>query len=740
VRSSFKHFGTQQHWDNPKVQWWFGDGAKSLLMLPEEYFGTFDMVLVDLSETVMSAKVTKGLDILGALALLLKPSGIFVKNELYLEKMAEIFKHSLQIHFYDVSVICSQCLILGSNTVDFIQTEPTDHGVPTRVTVLENITDHSKVMHSYTQNPSAQTICSAAKDGQEEEESDPELEEQESSPGILLILEAENAAGNLESADAVKSAIVPALEKAGFTVTSTIPYDAPDGGATVNVFLQEGYVVARTLPEKKYCAFDVHLWSAFSKLENAKVALLEAVQSDVDTASKFRIVAGGMFGIQSWREDEKSRGPQNIEQQCVVSDEQVSAVVDSAVSDSDAVAAILEESLSGLLPEQNAVALILCGAEGESSCDSVNVLNKHASVQEAIPVWACANVVHETGGAKIASHELYACEQHVIAKLREFSKEDGEEFVKKIGVIVVDPSAPIEMAQIIHKIVGKDKNIPSQKVNVIHKKMTARGSKKSRVFAEDMLVLAPMVDSGTKNEWRLIFAEKFRSLILKEPGFLTAIQYNSSDTSVDMATFLSGDELYIHHMNQVASNVHERTGLSSLVKSIEGGLPTFQDKFVSAQTFKGTDYDNQATYDQWLTQEPWGHQTIIQMVLPPRSRALTTKSVQSMLDKAMSALEIETTLAPAEFINVADGCVIGATWSEGNAIVLWDGRSYIGINLFTKEVNSEFASEFADNFRTVNPNLKVVLRDEMPRGTGRVVNFASDIGDRSRQYWAAELP
>lgn len=33
-------------------------------MLPEEYFGTFDMVLVDLSETVMSQKVTRGLDIL----------------------------------------------------------------------------------------------------------------------------------------------------------------------------------------------------------------------------------------------------------------------------------------------------------------------------------------------------------------------------------------------------------------------------------------------------------------------------------------------------------------------------------------------------------------------------------------------------------------------------------------------------------------------------------------------------
>jgi spermidine synthase len=93
TRKSFKHFGTQPHFDNEKVQWWFGDAAKSLLMLPEEYFGSFDMVLVDLSETVMSFLVTDGLDIFQALSLLLKPKGILVKNELYLGAMSKIFDY-----------------------------------------------------------------------------------------------------------------------------------------------------------------------------------------------------------------------------------------------------------------------------------------------------------------------------------------------------------------------------------------------------------------------------------------------------------------------------------------------------------------------------------------------------------------------------------------------------------------------------------------------------------------------
>jgi hypothetical protein len=82
TRGAFKYFGVQPHFDNEKVQWWFGDASKSLFMLPEDYFGSFDMVLVDLSDTVLSLSVTKEMDIVGALSLLLKPDGIFVMNEL----------------------------------------------------------------------------------------------------------------------------------------------------------------------------------------------------------------------------------------------------------------------------------------------------------------------------------------------------------------------------------------------------------------------------------------------------------------------------------------------------------------------------------------------------------------------------------------------------------------------------------------------------------------------------------
>ena len=51
VRESLRHFHTRPHFEDPRVQWWFGDAAKSLNLVPREWFGTFDLIMVDLSET-----------------------------------------------------------------------------------------------------------------------------------------------------------------------------------------------------------------------------------------------------------------------------------------------------------------------------------------------------------------------------------------------------------------------------------------------------------------------------------------------------------------------------------------------------------------------------------------------------------------------------------------------------------------------------------------------------------------
>ena len=48
VRESFRNFGIEPEFDNPKVRWIFGDATVILQLIPHEFFGTFDLVLIDL--------------------------------------------------------------------------------------------------------------------------------------------------------------------------------------------------------------------------------------------------------------------------------------------------------------------------------------------------------------------------------------------------------------------------------------------------------------------------------------------------------------------------------------------------------------------------------------------------------------------------------------------------------------------------------------------------------------------
>ena len=62
------------------VEWWFGDSAKSLLMLPKSYFGFFDLVVVDLSETVMSFSGHGSTEYVSNTVIIITTRGDYVKE------------------------------------------------------------------------------------------------------------------------------------------------------------------------------------------------------------------------------------------------------------------------------------------------------------------------------------------------------------------------------------------------------------------------------------------------------------------------------------------------------------------------------------------------------------------------------------------------------------------------------------------------------------------------------------
>ena len=133
VRSSFKAFGTQPHWDDERVQWWFGDARRSLLMLPREYYGTFDLVFVDLTSSIQNdLKVMEELSIFDVALLLVAPNGVISKNEddNTISGTAKTV-HTAHLTYNGVPHICQQSITMGSNVVEFILRTPKDHGIET---------------------------------------------------------------------------------------------------------------------------------------------------------------------------------------------------------------------------------------------------------------------------------------------------------------------------------------------------------------------------------------------------------------------------------------------------------------------------------------------------------------------------------------------------------------------------------------------------------------------------------
>mmetsp|Transcript_6115 Transcript_6115/g.13177 ORF Transcript_6115/g.13177 Transcript_6115/m.13177 type:complete len:617 (-) Transcript_6115:2196-4046(-) len=76
VRKSHKYFASQPFFHDERVEWWFGNAVTSLQMLPSDYFGSFDIVFVDLSESgFLSQTVSHDLTIWELIVNLVSPEG-----------------------------------------------------------------------------------------------------------------------------------------------------------------------------------------------------------------------------------------------------------------------------------------------------------------------------------------------------------------------------------------------------------------------------------------------------------------------------------------------------------------------------------------------------------------------------------------------------------------------------------------------------------------------------------------
>jgi Spermine/spermidine synthase domain/SET domain len=714
VRASFEHFGTQPHWDNDKVEWWFGDATKSLLVLPREYFGSFDLVLVDLSETVMALSVTSELDVMEALSLLVKPGGIMVQNEYeHFPDHMRIFQDTLAIHYYGVPVVCSQSLILASNGVDFLRMPVTDHRVPHLYDLLDDADVQHNIIRDYQRNETNPHHCDKYKGDTYKGES--HAQTQSRIPGVVLIVEVEETTVDLTALSDLTRLITGALAEEGLIVQSSVT-EQYESGCKLAFVLREGYLIVRTEPPMEYVSLDLHFWSDFGKQYpvQRRIAGLMGGRAKGTSSSAFRIVASGMHGLKDHTRHAKSVGP-HLEDFCSAPFTPInkdSSIPARKLKAQDLVAEALVASLDVLDDKSKYSVAVLCGPK-HTTCPSANLLKNNPAVQSVVTISSCDGIAGESGLLDARTAELMMeCEGEVEVAIANSPT--------KIRAIVVDPTATYQLAQITGRILkGK--------------------AGKNQYMADDVFVHATVVDGAP---WRKAFVDLFRTGAYgADPVFRADVGFETLDQSGTNFTVVmtsSGSTSFPKAISQFCDRMERATGYVSRVNDIRSGNFRYEADFEARSIFYHDSYDRTDQQKQWTEQQPIGLQSIVQMAQPTVEEDgddddLSCAKLQAEFPAAMSSVLSSvprshvSTLAEA----TGDGCVLVYLWETGTAVVTFDGRRHVDLNVFLQGNGKNDGTKLEASQlqlrnelqERVGGGLSTLLSDQFPRGSDRTTHY-----------------
>ena len=720
VRSAYQHFGAHPHWNDDRVKYYFGDAAKSLPMLPREYYGTFDLVFIDLQTWII--------EMLGLMEIssnLLKSGGFIMRNEDGGFGTNEGFaRHTVDLYIPNIPAWCAQGITMGSNDVDVFNRPWKPHkNVKNLYFHPEQEADRFYDWYSYRKNDG---ICRGSESDKDHSPAQSASSEEDSASGILMIIEAENIGISLESSSSVSSILSAALREVGMTEVSTKQYFSDDGdvgnGAdyTLVHVMSEGYTVARISPRLRYAAVDLMLWGRFDRQETAKSKILDAFgigsatrkKGTWNLVSSYRIVTGGMIGASSWDEDREKLGPPPTRRgtsPCSL-DQKTPEPRGGAVTSKDVDIAI-DESLAFIRDiDAEAVVVVVCGERSTSStCSAKKVAEKDKGLKIAT-IFTCASLPNTKD--PIDSAQLYACKLDTLETLRGVKQTEN----KSIGGIVIDQDVPIAMGQILISIFG----------NVFER---------SKLLQTNFAVLAttPGGDPLSSSSWRRVFMDRFRTkIVVIGPAFGADISFDNNDRSSRLALdiFYANDtENFYQLLDNVVQRIKRETKLSAEINYVKNGVNPYLAEYEPEEVFTDSQYHKvQATLstdDKNLSKEEvlYGFQTIFQFVVGDDDVKFSCSRLRNVLRQALTLIrggggEGSEQVYDAVYDDLGQGCVVFLGWSSGNAVLLWNGAQSLDVNRFMQgEETMEARDKFGDMIKEYL-NLQIVLRDDQPRGVG----------------------
>jgi hypothetical protein len=582
--------------------------------------------------------------------------------------------------------------------------------------------------------------------------------EQGRKAGILEIVEAENCGTRTVNDGVVEERIHNVLVqfdmtpvKVAVTTTGGISSDDIMIGPTI-VIMEEGYIVARCWDAKQYCALDVQLWGAYHKRPGLVSALTEELQSTV--VSSYRIVTGGMYGTKTWEDDQQQIGVQftnnqNCRDPYTTSNEESSPTVVDLWDDS---LKTLVDMIS-TKESRKLVVAVACGAKiNGNNCRSVEWMAKHPLVSHVETIYMCPTVDSNAAITVEALVSMHNCERGIISQLRQMSSMEGGKM--SIDILVLDDTVEESMGRILDSILSEQ-------------------SHRQAYLSDNYLMVVPTLDSNETTTWRNRYLDRYRRLV-QNSAILSLAEFqwetspslpsipigamNHENETKGMKNFKADDGMLILGMiyccdehaiavftefEQSLRDHHEHNSSGTILNivSIFGGelqpprdIVAYEQRTFPMDAYNLTDHNKQMT-----TQEALGRQTIVQL------EPTIVEDIEGRIDKESTTMvrfddlyryleaTVVTTMGYGPIWTTekyhgldqlgALGGAISIIYPQGNVVLVWDGQHHVDINIFSYNQNKELHDRFIDAFCSWMKFFEVKLRDDQPRGVGRVVSF-----------------
>ena len=507
--------------------------------------------------------------------------------------------------------------------------------------------------------------------------------------GIIEIVEAENVQIDLDDQIGFAATIRKVVEDMGFTVTIDSIH-GEEGDISIIIF-EEGYVAARLWPKEKYIGFDVNLWGKTFLLKNLKVELAKAVGSK--NVSSYKVVVGGMYGSNTWKEDQDVIGPKirqlrNCEED-IVHEGNLDEALACAVSVKEVVPLTLAKDIT---------AAVVCGKKDED-CPSLKALEAHTDVKNLITIYECPELDEPDMVKQIS------CETRALQALMEACQANGS----KLNLLVLDGSASYKMHQILNSIMMTDRIC-------------------NTLFEKHSITVTFGLAGQT---WRREFLDRLRMKVEYDPAVRAEIVFQAGGKSYEMGIFSSGNENVSYDLADCERRIRDQLSESGAIielRNIHGALYQYIHDY-NPKEFNQEDYDSRPGRVQYANQAPLARQTIMQFIKnEDKEEALNLKlnNVLGYVKAGLQGVGRKTTLIRK--YPVGDGGVIVALSTTGQVIVVWDGKQHVDVNLFTYNQGADIPDLFKQAFLDACDNsLAVGLRDDQPRGIGKVINFLDDM-------------